>query len=58
MASGALSIMELCRCELERPHKVAAEYVVHESRAWLAARKLDSGLLASDVQKDGVTGHG
>jgi hypothetical protein len=50
MASGTLSIIELCRCELERLHKVAAEYrnVVHESRAWLTARKLQSGLLESD----------
>ena len=47
---GTLSIIELCRWELERVHQLAAEYrnVVHESSAWLAARKLESGLLASD----------
>ena len=48
---GTLSIIELCRWELERLHKLAAEYrnVVHESSAWLTARKLDSGLFESDV---------
>jgi hypothetical protein len=49
MASGTLSIIELYRCELERLHKVAAEYrnVVHESSAWLVPRKLENGQLES-----------
>jgi hypothetical protein len=47
---GTLSIIELCRWELGRLHELAAEYrnVVHESSAWLVARKLESGLLESD----------